>query len=101
AVGHASTALEHGQGLIENLLEGHGRPSTALTRVPRQRHVRHGGVSRENTPRVYQESGGVAGKSAPPGRAPTMGRTGSRWHVSETGTWPVALGHLHAQPPEH
>src|SRR5262249_41483813 len=31
----------------------------------------------------------------------TGGRSGSRWHVSATGTWPVALGRLHARPPEH
>src|SRR5882724_568189 len=39
AIRHASTALEPGQGLLENLLEGHGRPSTALARMPRERNV--------------------------------------------------------------
>jgi hypothetical protein len=45
AIRHAPTALEPGQGLVENLLEGHGRPSTALARVPRESNVCQRGVS--------------------------------------------------------
>jgi hypothetical protein len=30
AIGHSTSTLQHGQGLIHNFLEGHGRPSTAL-----------------------------------------------------------------------
>jgi hypothetical protein len=35
AIGHAASTVEHGQGLVHNLLEGHRRPSTALALVPR------------------------------------------------------------------
>ena len=34
AIGHAASTLEHGQGLVHNLLEGHRRPSTALALGP-------------------------------------------------------------------
>jgi hypothetical protein len=43
AIGHAATALEHRHRVIENLLEGHGRPSTTLARVPRESNIRPGG----------------------------------------------------------
>jgi len=33
--------------LIEDLLEGHGRPSTTLARVSGESNVRQGGVSME------------------------------------------------------
>src|SRR4029453_17182840 len=39
AIRHTSTALGHGQGLIENFLEGHGPPSIALARLPRESNV--------------------------------------------------------------
>ncbi|HSX83500.1 MAG TPA: hypothetical protein VLQ80_33715 [Candidatus Saccharimonadia bacterium] len=29
AIGHAPSALEHGNRLVQNLLEGHGQPSSA------------------------------------------------------------------------
>jgi hypothetical protein len=55
AIRHASTALEHGQGLIENLLEGHGRPSTALARMPRESNVcRRTNVSTEPSMSIHQ-----------------------------------------------
>src|SRR6266511_919554 len=73
AIGHAAASLEHGQRLIENLLEGHGRPSTTLALVPRESKVRQGGVYRKKAPRVYQEYGRVAGEIAPLGRDPGMG----------------------------
>src|SRR5262249_17613561 len=76
AIGHAASALEHGHRVVENLLKGHGRPSTTLALGPRESNVRQGGVYMGRVPRVYQESGGVAGESAPRGRAPDMGAIG-------------------------
>jgi hypothetical protein len=38
--------------VVENLLEGHHRPSTALALVPRESNARQGEVSRERAPRV-------------------------------------------------
>ena len=78
AVGQASATLEHGDRMVENLLEGHHRPSTALALVPRQSHVRQGGVSRESAWRVYQESGGGAGESARRRRPPDIGAIGTQ-----------------------
>jgi hypothetical protein len=46
-IGHAPTAREHGQGLVQNLLESQGRPSTALAHLPRDSRVCQRGVSRE------------------------------------------------------
>jgi hypothetical protein len=76
AIGHAASTLEHGQGLVHNLLEGHRRPSTALALVPRKHNVRYGGVCRERTPRVYQEYGAVAGEIAPLYRDHGLGAMG-------------------------
>jgi hypothetical protein len=45
AIGHAASPLEHRKHGIEHLLEGHGRPSTTLALMLRERNVRHGGVS--------------------------------------------------------
>jgi hypothetical protein len=73
AIGHAASTLKHGQRLVHNLLEGHGRSSNPLARVSRQRNVRGGGMSMGRASRVYQESGGVAGEIAPLGRAPHLG----------------------------
>jgi hypothetical protein len=78
AIGHAASTLEHGQGLVHNLLEGHRRPSTALALVPRQSNVRQGGVYREKAARVYQESGGLAGEIAPLGRDRGLGAIGKQ-----------------------
>jgi replicative DNA helicase len=78
AVGQASAPLEHGNRVVENLLEGHRRPSTALALVPRQRNVRHGGVYQGSAPRVYQESGGGAGEIARRRSPPDRGATGTR-----------------------
>src|SRR5215510_3947285 len=72
-VRHPPSTLEHSDRLVENLLEGHRRPSTALALVPRQSNVRHGGVSRESAWRVYQESGGGAGESTRRRRPPDIG----------------------------
>ena len=36
AIRHTASPLEHRKHGIENLLEGHGRPSTALAHVPRE-----------------------------------------------------------------
>jgi hypothetical protein len=78
AIGHAASALEHRRRLIEHLLEGHGRLSTALAMTPGESKVRHGGVSMEHVPRVYQEYGGVAGEIALLCRDPGMGARGQR-----------------------
>ena len=94
AIGHPAATLEHGQGLVENLLKGHGRPSTPLARVPQERNVRQGGVSRERAPRVYQEYGGVAGEIARSAGTVAWGRSGRSRKVSEKRKWPVALAHL-------
>src|SRR5687767_11433857 len=72
AIRHAPTALEHGEGLVQNLLEGHSRPSTTLARVPRESKVHQGGVYRGRAPRVYQQYRGVAGEIAPLGRVPRI-----------------------------
>ena len=61
-IGHAAPALEHGQRVVHNLLERHGRSSNPLVRVPRPRHVRRDGVSRGCAARVYQDEEGVGGK---------------------------------------
>jgi hypothetical protein len=36
-VGHAASPLEHGHRVIENLFEGHDRPSTTLALMLRER----------------------------------------------------------------
>src|SRR5262249_35355337 len=77
-IGHPPSTLEHGNRLIENLLKGHRRPSTALALVPRQSNVRQGGVSRESAWRVYQESGGGAGESARRRSPPDIGAIGTQ-----------------------
>jgi hypothetical protein len=47
AISHAASTLQHRHRLIKNLLEGHGRPSTKLALVPRERNVRQGGIAME------------------------------------------------------
>jgi hypothetical protein len=37
--------LEHRKHGIENLFEGHRRPSATLALVPKERNIRQGGVS--------------------------------------------------------
>ena len=45
-IGHAASALEHRQRLIENLLEGHGRPSTTLAMMPGEKSVTVGSLGK-------------------------------------------------------
>jgi hypothetical protein len=65
AIGHAASPSEQGNRLIQNLLEGHRRPSTALGLGPRKGKVRHASVYQERAPRVYQQDESVAGEIAP------------------------------------
>jgi hypothetical protein len=56
AIGHAASPLEHGDYVIENFLEGHGRPSTPLAPVLWKRKIHQGWVFMGRVSGVYQES---------------------------------------------
>src|SRR5215472_12905352 len=45
AIGHAASTLEHGQRLVQNLFEGHGRFSATLALLPADGKVFTGAVS--------------------------------------------------------
>src|SRR5688572_25944097 len=63
AKGHPPAALQHGQGVVEDLLEGHGRSPPPRWRAPQQlvrSSKRRRGMVR--AARVYQVHGGVERK---------------------------------------
>ena len=97
AIGDAAAPLEHGNYVIENLLEGHGRPSTMLACVPRKRNGRQGRVSLIRAQGVYQEYREVAGEMASLSGAPDLGQSASSPTRLTHGPWPqVTWG---ASPP--
>jgi hypothetical protein len=100
AIGYAASPLEHGQGLIHNLLEGHRRPSNPLAFVPRKRNVvKVGTLGKEH--REYTRNREEWQEKLPRSAGTlTLGRSGSRRNVSAIGQWPGALGQLNTRPPE-
>jgi hypothetical protein len=57
AIGHPAPTLQHGQGLIHNFLEGHGRPSISLALPLTERRTLQPRDHLAKAPRVYQEHG--------------------------------------------
>jgi hypothetical protein len=101
AIGHATSTLEHGQGLVQNLLEGHGRPSTALALPRADGTVFEGAASYGNRSTSIPEAWGSGTANCI-----CVYRSG-HWHESVNGgTVPEkrqghgAVGHPHALPPE-
>jgi hypothetical protein len=73
AIGHAASPLEQGSRVIQNLLEGHRRPSIALALAPRKGNVCHARVYQESAPRLYQQDGRVAAEITLLGRGRGLG----------------------------
>src|SRR5262249_5936575 len=57
AIGHPTSTLQHGQGLVHNFLEGHGRPSIALALPYTDRRFLQPRDYLAKAPRIYQGHG--------------------------------------------
>jgi hypothetical protein len=65
AIGQALLALEQREHLGEDLVEGHSRSPNPLSRVPRIRNVRRGGMEMGKALPVYHQLKEGAGEIAP------------------------------------